>query len=545
MLLGALLGAGVPVGGSIEAVDKAAPGQVGLEISEVRRGGFAATHCQVELADTAEHRTWRDVEELLNGAGLHEDVRSLAHDVFSRLAEAEGRVHGHAPEDVHFHEVGALDAIADVVGTCAGFVHLGVDRVVVSDVSVGGGTVSSEHGRLPVPPPAVVELLRGVPSSGGPVDVELCTPTGAALLTTLADGWGPQPPMVVDAVGVGAGGRDPEGHANVLRLLVGEAAARNSREAAVAVLLETNVDDLDPRLWPEVLAALLEAGASDAWLTPILMKKGRPAHTLSVLVDDRPGRRRTPGGVSPDLDHRPARAADRQARARPVDGYGRARRTHDRGQAGPARRRGGQRAAGVRRRRGGGAATASGEAVLADAVAAARMGWVAWIWLSWHLFVAIFVVELPDKTFVATLVLSTRYRPLAVWVGVGLAFLVQTLVAVLAGTSRLPARLVISRCALMFLIGGILLLRGTRADEEEADRGGVRRQGGRLPHRPAGGRRVVPRAVRRRVGRPLAALISAWSPSTATRSRSSSAPGPPCCPSPGWRCSSAGCCCAT
>ena len=284
MLLGALVGAGVPVGVLVEAVDKVAPGQVGLEVSDVRRGGFAATRCHVELADTAEHRTWRDVEELLNGAGLHEDVRSLAHDVFSRLAEAEGRVHGHAPEDVHFHEVGALDAIADVVGTCAGFVHLGVDRVVVSDVSVGGGTVSSEHGRLPVPPPAVVELLRGVPSSGGPVDVELCTPTGAALLTTLADGWGPQPAMAVDAVGVGAGGRDPEGHANVLRLLVGEAATRNSREAAVAVLLETNVDDLDPRLWPEVLAALLEAGASDAWLTPILMKKGRPAHTLSVLV---------------------------------------------------------------------------------------------------------------------------------------------------------------------------------------------------------------------------------------------------------------------
>ncbi len=221
MLLGALVGAGVPVGVLVEAVDKVAPGQVGLEVSEVRRGGFAATRCRVELADTTEHRTWRDVEELLNGAGLHEDVRSLAHDVFSRLAEAEGRVHGHAPEDVHFHEVGALDAIADVVGTCAGFVHLGVDRVVVSDVSVGGGTVSSEHGRLPVPPPAVVELLRGVPSSGGPVDVELCTPTGAALLTTLADGWGPQPAMAVDSVGVGAGGRDPEGHANVLRLLVG------------------------------------------------------------------------------------------------------------------------------------------------------------------------------------------------------------------------------------------------------------------------------------------------------------------------------------
>jgi uncharacterized protein (TIGR00299 family) protein len=285
MLLGALAGAGVPVGVLLEAVDKVAPGQVALEVDDVHRGGFAATRVHVELADTVEERTWRDVEQLLNGAGLHEDVRSLAHDVFSRLAEAEGKVHGHAPEDVHFHEVGALDAIADVVGVSAGVVHLGLDRLVVSEVSVGGGTVSSEHGRLPVPPPAVVELLRGVPSSGGPVDLELCTPTGAALLTTLADGWGPQPAMAVHAVGVGAGGRDPEGHANVLRLLVGTADTREgSTSVGTAVLLESNVDDLDPRLWPGVLMALLEAGASDAWLTPILMKKGRPAHTLSVLV---------------------------------------------------------------------------------------------------------------------------------------------------------------------------------------------------------------------------------------------------------------------
>ena len=288
MLLGALAGAGVPLGVMVEAVDKVAPGQVGLEIREVHRAGFAATRCHVEIADTAAHRTWRDVEKLLNEAGLHEDVRSLSHDVFSRIAEAEGQVHGHPPEDVHFHEVGALDAIADVVGVCAGFVHLRMQRVVVSQVSVGGGTVSSEHGRLPVPPPAVVELLRGVPSSGGPVDLELCTPTGAALLTTLADEWGPQPAMSVSGVGVGAGARDPEGHANVVRLLVGVSTGSTDGGAGSGdrspLLMETNVDDLDPRLWPGVLTALLEAGASDAWLTPILMKKGRPAHTLSILV---------------------------------------------------------------------------------------------------------------------------------------------------------------------------------------------------------------------------------------------------------------------
>ncbi len=299
MLLGALAGAGVPFGVMADAVEKVAPGQVRLEEEQVRRGGFAATRCHVRVEDTEQHRTWRDVERLLAGAGLHEDVRSLAHDVFARLAEAEGRVHGVPPEEVHFHEVGALDAIADVVGVCAGVVHLGLERVVVSEVSVGGGTVSTEHGHLPVPPPAVVELLRGVPSSGGPVQLELCTPTGAALLTTLADDWGAQPAMAVSRVGVGAGERDPEGHANVVRLLIGErggfemlAGARSSTTGGssptlgTAVVIETNVDDLDPRIWPVVIAKLLEAGASDAWLTPILMKKGRPAHQLSVLVAD-------------------------------------------------------------------------------------------------------------------------------------------------------------------------------------------------------------------------------------------------------------------
>ncbi|MCW2817959.1 MAG: hypothetical protein JWR42_746 [Marmoricola sp.] len=289
MLLGALVDAGVPLGLLAEAVDKVAPGQVRLSQDRTSRGGFAATRCHVEVADDAPHRTWRDVERLLNEAGLHEDVRSLAHDVFSRLAEAEARVHGTEPAEVHFHEVGALDAIADVVGVCAGMVHLDLATLVVSAVAVGGGTARSEHGLLPVPPPAVVELLRGVPSRGGPVDLELCTPTGAALLTALADEWGPQPPMVVAVVGTGAGGRDPEGHANVLRLLLGapvtlEAAGATPGAQGGALLMETNVDDLDPRLWPPAIAALLAAGASDVWLTPILMKKGRPAHTLSVLV---------------------------------------------------------------------------------------------------------------------------------------------------------------------------------------------------------------------------------------------------------------------
>jgi len=277
MLLGALVGVGVPVEVIAAAVAAVAPEHVALRPEPVTRRGFAATRCHVEVADSTTHRTWADVAALLAAADLPEPVRARAHACFERLANAEAAVHGTAPEEVHFHEVGALDAIADVVGVCAGVQQLGLERLVVSPVAVGSGTVRGAHGEMPVPPPAVAELLRGAPSYSGPGRTELCTPTGAALLTTLATGWGPQPAMVVEEIGVGAGARDPETHANVLRLLVGAA-------ASTAVVMETNVDDLDPRLWPNVLAALLDAGASDAWLTPILMKKGRPAHTLSVLV---------------------------------------------------------------------------------------------------------------------------------------------------------------------------------------------------------------------------------------------------------------------
>jgi uncharacterized protein (TIGR00299 family) protein len=287
MLLGALLGAGVPRDVLQGAVDAVSPEPVNLRAEAVTRAGFAATRCHVEVADSVHHRTWRDIRSMLLEAELTDAVRDLALRVFERLAVAEAEVHGSEPMDVHFHEVGALDAVADIVGVCAGIVHLGADQVVVSPVAVGSGSVRTAHGVLPVPPPAVVQLLRGAPSYAGPDGppaMELCTPTGAALLTTIATAWGPQPPMTTSEVGVGAGGRDPEGHANVLRLLVGEPAARPAEGPEELLVLETNVDDLDPRVWPEVIAAVLAAGALDAWLTPIVMKKGRPAHTFRALV---------------------------------------------------------------------------------------------------------------------------------------------------------------------------------------------------------------------------------------------------------------------
>ncbi|MGD9958671.1 nickel pincer cofactor biosynthesis protein LarC [Nocardioides sp.] len=290
MLLGALVGVGVPVEVLQTAIDAVTPEPVRLAPATVQRNGFSAVLCGVAIEDSVHHRSWRDIRALLLGAELSEEVRLLAVRVFERLALAEATVHGSDPLDVSFHEVGSLDAIADIVGVCAGFDWLwsgraGPREVVVSPVAVGSGSVRSAHGPLPVPPPAVAELLRGVPSyaglPGAPA-MELCTPTGAALLTELATSWGAQPAMTVTTIGVGAGTRDPQGYANVLRILVSTDSAPDP--SAVPLLIESNVDDLDPRVWPSVIATLLSAGASDAWLTPILMKKGRPAHTLSVLV---------------------------------------------------------------------------------------------------------------------------------------------------------------------------------------------------------------------------------------------------------------------
>ncbi|TDU89650.1 hypothetical protein EV138_3225 [Kribbella voronezhensis] len=228
-------------------------------------------------------RTWAAVRELIQGAELADAVRERALDTFARLARAEAAAHGVEPDAVHFHEVGALDAIADIVGVAAASVSLELDRIVVSTISLGGGRqVRGQHGGIPVPGPAVLHLLAeaDAPVVGGTAPYEMTTPTGAALLSSLADEFGLMPPMRIQQTGVGAGGRDPIEVPNIVRVVIGESVEQPGTE----VVYETNVDDLDPRIWPQVLARLMEAGAADAWLTPILMKKGRPAHTLSVLV---------------------------------------------------------------------------------------------------------------------------------------------------------------------------------------------------------------------------------------------------------------------
>jgi uncharacterized protein (TIGR00299 family) protein len=285
MLLGALVDAGVPLDVLAAAVAALPVERIRLETEPTTRHGLGATRVHVHAPPSTQHRTWADVRSLLAGAALSPAVRDGALAVFERLAVAEGRVHRMPPEDVHFHEVGALDALADVVGVVAGLEHLGLTRLTASPVVLGSGSARGAHGVVPIPGPAVLELLAGVPVLAGPVPAEMCTPTGAALLAARVDEWTTLPPMRVERVGVGAGGRDPEQLPNVVRLVLGAADGPPPPGAVEpgAVVLETNVDDLDPRLWPGVLDTLFAAGASDAWLTPILMKKGRPAHTLSVL----------------------------------------------------------------------------------------------------------------------------------------------------------------------------------------------------------------------------------------------------------------------
>jgi uncharacterized protein (TIGR00299 family) protein len=279
MLLGALVDAGVPLEVLADAVAALAVEEVRLDSEPVTRHGLGATRVHVHAPDSRHHRTWPDVRAILAEATLAPAVRDGALAVFERLAIAEGQVHRISPDEVHFHEVGALDALADVVGVIAGFDHLGLTRLTASPVALGSGSARGAHGVVPIPGPAVLELLRGIPVVAGAVPAEMCTPTGAALVAHLVDEWTTLPPMRVERVGAGAGGRDPVELPNVVRLVLGSEEA----PAGNPVVLETNVDDLDPRLWPGVLDTLFAAGASDAWLTPILMKKGRPAHMLSAL----------------------------------------------------------------------------------------------------------------------------------------------------------------------------------------------------------------------------------------------------------------------
>ncbi len=286
MLVAALAGAGADT-----AALEALPARLGfpdvtLRFWSERRGGLRARRFAVAF-EPDRHPPTRglaEVEALLDRAAAGEPATRRAREVFRRLAEAEADAHGVPPEEVHFHDVGAVDAVIDVLGTCLALDALGVAEIVCSPLPMGSGTIASSHGLLPLPAPAVAALLPGVPVRDAGIRGETVTPTGAALVTTLAQRFGPLPAMTVEAMGIGAGSRDDPGRPNILRAFVGRAAAAVPAEAVEMRVVECTLDDLDPRLFPVVLEHLLAAGALDAWITPVVMKKGRPGHLFSALT---------------------------------------------------------------------------------------------------------------------------------------------------------------------------------------------------------------------------------------------------------------------
>jgi uncharacterized protein (TIGR00299 family) protein len=278
MLLGALLDAGAS-----EARLHAVPAELGLDgvtirVERVERQGVGALHVDViSQRDDHSHRSWRDIRALLSERGAPEPALAI----FTRLAEAEARVHGVATDDVHLHELGAVDTLVDVCGAVSLLADVGVSRLVCSPLPVARGFVRAAHGVLPTPAPATLELLRGAPLHGVEASGELVTPTGAAIVSTLADAYGPLPPLTLEHVGYGAGTRDLPDRPNVVRVLLG---AEMPAPQADVSLLETNLDDLNPEFVPDAVARCFEAGALDVWTTPVQMKKGRPGIVLSALA---------------------------------------------------------------------------------------------------------------------------------------------------------------------------------------------------------------------------------------------------------------------
>ncbi len=254
----------------------------GLQASRANRKGIAGAQVRV-VTDPQQppRRNLRQIEAIIGASSLKETVRGRAVAVFRRLAEAEARIHDTSPDQVHFHEVGALDAIVDIVGGAIALDRLNVDRVLCSPVELGGGIAHCEHGVLPAPAPATLELLKGVPVKFGAVPFEATTPTGAALLATFVDEFVSRPELIVHRIGYGIGHRDGP-IPNVLRVCLGEPLPDGGEQAELCVL-ECNIDDMNPECYDYVLERLFAGGANDVWLTPVLMKKNRPGTVLSVL----------------------------------------------------------------------------------------------------------------------------------------------------------------------------------------------------------------------------------------------------------------------
>lgn len=284
MLLGALVDAGLPAAQMEAELRKLKLEGWTLFTGRVRRGELTATKLDFQVKEAQHHRTWKTIRELIHKSELSEAVRERAERIFGRLAEVEGAVHGVAPDEVYFHEVGAMDSVLDIVGISVALDALGIERIIASPLNVGGGRVKTAHGALPVPAPATAALLKGVPVYSSGLEAELVTPTGAAVVATLASGYGPLPPMTVSAIGYGAGSRDLREQPNVLRVFLGQSAeVGHSAEEPTITVLEANLDDMNPLVGGYFMEQALAAGALDVFYTPVQMKKNRPGLMLTVL----------------------------------------------------------------------------------------------------------------------------------------------------------------------------------------------------------------------------------------------------------------------
>lgn len=285
MILGALVDAGCDIAHLRDALGGLNVPGWEITSEKVWKNGMAATFVRVKTEDQQKLRSLGAILEILEKSKLAPAVRNRAAAIFQKLGEAEAKVHDVPVEKIHFHEVGAVDAIVDIAGACIGFDALGIERFACSPLNVGGGTVKTAHGLLPVPAPATAELLRGKPTYATGVERELVTPTGAAIVATLCTEFGAQPKMTVSAIGYGAGSADLPGQPNVVRLLIGESADSSKSAGAVeeVAVIEANLDDMNPQIYGYFLERALAAGALDVYTTPVQMKKNRPGTLLTVL----------------------------------------------------------------------------------------------------------------------------------------------------------------------------------------------------------------------------------------------------------------------
>ena len=281
MTLGALVDLGVDLAAVQAGIDSLGLPSCKLVTEEVKRHGFRATNLTVQHEPEHAHRHLHHITDMIDGSSLTDAQKQLARDIFTNLAEAEAKVHGSTLKKVHFHEVGAVDSIADIVGAAIAFDLLGVDAVVSSPIPTGHGFIKIAHGRVSVPAPATAELLKGIPLASCDVEAELTTPTGAAIVKTLAKSFGPLPAMTIEKIGIGAGDKDFKEQGNVLRIIVGESDSIGLVDQVE--VLETNLDDSTGEIVGHTVSALLNAGALDVYTTPIQMKKNRPATKLTIL----------------------------------------------------------------------------------------------------------------------------------------------------------------------------------------------------------------------------------------------------------------------